>query len=127
MAKENLPAIPQSTAAEVALQRIAKRRSFLKGIGIAGAALSAAAPRVLPDEMNRHAADTTASPAFNAANPIRMTDSFPSASEKKTTGDGIRYSPAARFNASRCVSCRRFTWLVKLASSPFCGSAQSAA
>jgi hypothetical protein len=43
MAKENLPATPQSTAADLALQRIAKRRSFLKGIGVAGAALSAGA------------------------------------------------------------------------------------
>ena len=43
MAKQNLPAISQSSAADVALQRIAKRRSFLKGIGIAGAALSAGA------------------------------------------------------------------------------------
>jgi hypothetical protein len=43
MTKENLPAVPQSTAADVSLQRIAKRRSFLKGLGVAGAALSASA------------------------------------------------------------------------------------
>jgi len=43
MAKENLPATPQSTANDVVMQRLAKRRSFLKGLGVAGAALSAGA------------------------------------------------------------------------------------
>ena len=54
MPKENLPAIPQSTAADAALQRIAKRRSFLKGVGIAGAALSAGAllPKVAGAQEN---------------------------------------------------------------------------
>ncbi len=40
MAKENSPAI-EAMAEGVAMQRTVKRRSFLKGIGIAGAALSA--------------------------------------------------------------------------------------
>ena len=42
MANENLPANPQS-AADAVLRRIAQRRSFLKGVGIAGAAISAGA------------------------------------------------------------------------------------
>jgi len=54
MANENLPAVSHSTAADVARQRIAKRRSFLKGIGVAGAALSAGAllPRIAGAEEN---------------------------------------------------------------------------
>ena len=42
MANENLPANPQS-ATDAVLRRIAQRRSFLKGVGIAGAAISAGA------------------------------------------------------------------------------------
>jgi len=41
MGKQHLPAIRESNTEDIALQRVAKRRSFLKGIGIAGAALSA--------------------------------------------------------------------------------------
>jgi len=43
MAKVNLPATPQPTTENATPQRIANRRSFIKGIGIAGAALSAGA------------------------------------------------------------------------------------
>jgi hypothetical protein len=41
MAKENLPATPQSTAKDFDMRHLPQRRSFLKGLGVAGAALSA--------------------------------------------------------------------------------------
>lgn len=41
MAKENLPATPQPTAKDVDRRHLPQRRSFLKGLGVAGAALSA--------------------------------------------------------------------------------------